>query len=184
MVDEVEGLVEEQFGGASPAEGFSRAGVQLPSHGIERLLAEVGEVRALREVLAQQAVGVFVDGALPWAVRVGEVDFDPGAGGDLLVAGHFLALVVGHREAALLVDAFEHADEAVDHGISSQPLESGQGDEQRGALYQGADGRGIALADDHVAFPVSRDDALFTTQVTIALFHGNTLTYAPCCTSD
>ena len=34
MLNEVEGLGHEQFGGALLAEAFSRAGVELPGHGI------------------------------------------------------------------------------------------------------------------------------------------------------
>ena len=59
-----------------------------------------GEVAALREVLAQQAVGVLVRGALPGCVRVAEVDVDVGVHGDLLPLAHLRALVPGQRGAA------------------------------------------------------------------------------------
>ena len=43
--------------------------------------ADVVEVGALGEVLADQAVGVLVGGTPPGAVRIGEADLDVGGGG-------------------------------------------------------------------------------------------------------
>ena len=60
-----------------------------------------GEVGALREVLAQQPVGVLVRAALPGAVRVAEVDLHAGVDGEPGVVGHLGALVPGQRSAQL-----------------------------------------------------------------------------------
>src|SRR5204862_2884292 len=49
------------------------------------LLPEGREVDALREVLPQQAVGVFVGATLPRALRIAEVDLDLGGHGKSLV---------------------------------------------------------------------------------------------------
>ena len=75
---EAEIVWHEEFGGALPAEAFGRPGVELPSDGIKLSLREAGQVSAFREILAQQAVGVLVDAALPRAVRIGEIDGDAG----------------------------------------------------------------------------------------------------------
>ena len=45
---------------------------------VEFVLGVSAEVVSFGEILAYQAVGVFVDAALPWAVWVGEVDLDAG----------------------------------------------------------------------------------------------------------
>lgn len=79
----------EEFGGALPAEAFARSGVELPGDGIELSLRETGQVGAFREILAQQAVGVLVDAALPRAVRIGEIDGDAGQFGKTFVLGPF-----------------------------------------------------------------------------------------------
>ena len=55
--------------------------VERVRDGLEVLGGPAGQVGALGEVLAQQAVGVLVRAALPRAVRVGEVD--RGAGLDV-----------------------------------------------------------------------------------------------------
>src|ERR671938_525398 len=79
-----------------PAQNHAGAAVELIGDGVEFGLADGGEVgAAFREVLAEQAVGVFVAAALPGAVRVAEVDRAAGGQAELGVAGHFAALVPG-----------------------------------------------------------------------------------------
>jgi hypothetical protein len=57
---------------------LSRPAVEGVGCGIEISLGEHGEVGAFREVLAEEAVRVLVRSALPWALRVAEVDLDTG----------------------------------------------------------------------------------------------------------
>ena len=78
MFEEVERLWHEHFNGASKVEALSWPSVELPGNGIEFGLRESGKVGALGEMLAEKAVGVFVDAALPWAVRIGKENFLPG----------------------------------------------------------------------------------------------------------
>ena len=49
------------------------------------MLGVNAEVFAFGEKLADESVGVFVDTALPGSVGIGEVDLDPGIGGEGLV---------------------------------------------------------------------------------------------------
>ena len=74
-------------------------GVEAQGDLVEIVLAVHRQVRALGQVLTQQAVGVFVAAALPGAVRVGEVDRHTGAQGQCVVIAHLLALIVGQRLA-------------------------------------------------------------------------------------
>jgi hypothetical protein len=60
------------------------------------------EVGALGEVLAQQAIGVFVRAALPGALRISEVYLQPGVNAQAGVLCHFRSLVPGQRLAQLL----------------------------------------------------------------------------------
>jgi len=57
--------------------------VEAVLDGLDLGVGDVGEAGAFGEVLADQAVGVLVGGALPGAVGVGEVDRDVGGGGEV-----------------------------------------------------------------------------------------------------
>ena len=90
-------MLVEGFGRGLPAE-------DLPGSVVERVLdreeffkTPTGEVGSLREVLAEQPVGVLVRGALPWRVRLGEEHLDAGVDRELCVGGQFLASVPGER---------------------------------------------------------------------------------------
>ncbi len=78
MLKEIERLWQRRFGGTLPVKAPARTGVELPGNGIELGLTEAGPVCALAEVLAEQAVGVLVDAALPRAVWIGAADCDAG----------------------------------------------------------------------------------------------------------
>src|SRR6202140_5700058 len=73
----------------------TRRAVEAGGDGIEFVLAVNREVSALWQVLPQQPVGVLAGTALPRAVRIAEVHAHDGGGAELLMAGHFLTLVVG-----------------------------------------------------------------------------------------
>jgi len=96
------GVFVEGLGRCSPAEGLARSAVQCGGDGREVARAVPGEVGALREVLTQQAVGVLVGAALPWALWVAEVDLQAGVEPQPFVLGHLGALVPGQRAAQLL----------------------------------------------------------------------------------
>lgn len=58
------------------AETFSRARVQLIGNGIQLALGIPRQIRALRQILAQQAIGILVSPALPRAVWIGKEHLD------------------------------------------------------------------------------------------------------------
>lgn len=60
----VVGLGHEQFERALPAQGLSGSDVEVEGDGVDVLLREHGQVGALRQVLAEQSVGVLDDDAL------------------------------------------------------------------------------------------------------------------------
>ncbi len=76
------------------------------SNPVEIFAAVHAEVGALRKVLAQQAVEVFVGAALPGRVRVAEVDVDAGIDGDLFPVAHLRSLVPGQRHPAAIPAGF------------------------------------------------------------------------------
>ena len=151
---------EEDFCWALPVEGLAGSGVERPCDGVEVVLGVATEVVSLGEILAQQAVGVFVDAALPWAVWVGEVDLDARLLGQFPMAGHFFSPVIGHGEPVLRVDPGQNAGEAFHGGLGACAVHPGQGHEEGLALHQSADGGTVVSALDGVALPVARDKAL------------------------
>src|SRR6266540_2029292 len=90
-------VIVEGFSGCAPAEGLAGAGVECERDGGQLVGAVSAEVGAAGEVLAEQAVGVFVRAALPGAVGVAEVDVDAGVDPQLGVLGHLRALIPGQR---------------------------------------------------------------------------------------
>jgi hypothetical protein len=78
----------ELLGRVGEGEALAWAVVEFVGDGVELRLADGAEVGALREVLAQQAVGVLVGAALPRGMGIAEEDLDvpceslPGAAGD------------------------------------------------------------------------------------------------------
>src|SRR6202022_20918 len=64
----------ESFRRCFPADGFSGPGVERNGHGLKVIGIVCAEIGALWKVLAQQPVGILVGAALPWAVRIAEVD--------------------------------------------------------------------------------------------------------------
>src|ERR671919_623790 len=94
-------MLVEGLGGGAPAERLAGSGVECGGDGLDVVAVPAGEVGALGEVLAQEAVGVLVGAALPWAVWVGEVDGETGVDFELGVLGEFFAAVPGQRAAQL-----------------------------------------------------------------------------------
>jgi len=85
------------LGGCLPAEGLAGAGVEFGGDRGDPLGGVDAQVGALREVLPQQAVGVFVRGPLPGCVWVAVEDDDVRVHSDLFPVAHLRALVPGQR---------------------------------------------------------------------------------------
>ena len=79
--------------------GCARSAVEAVGDGIEFVLAVQRQVGALGQVLAQQPIGVLAGAALPRAVGVAEVDLHARLRGQVCVARHLFALVVGQALA-------------------------------------------------------------------------------------
>ena len=91
--------LSELLCGLEVIQGLSGSVVEFAGDGIEMLLGVHGEVRAFREVLAQETVSVLIGAALPRAVGISEVDVEIGRQGQALVIGQFLASVPCQRLA-------------------------------------------------------------------------------------
>jgi len=82
------------FQGRGKVETFPRARVQAMRDGVQLALRIARQVRALGQVLAQQAIRILVGAALPGAVRIGKEDLDREPLGQLLVLGHLFPSIV------------------------------------------------------------------------------------------
>ena len=82
------------FQGRGKAQTFSWARVQPMGDGVQLALGVARQVRALGQVLAQQAIRVLVGAALPGAVRIGKEDLDREPLGQFLVFGHLFSSIV------------------------------------------------------------------------------------------
>ena len=87
--------VRIDFQGRGKVQTFSRARVQAVREGVQLALRVARQVRALGQVLAQQAIGVLVGAALPGVVRIGKEDLDREPLGQLLVLGDFFPAIIG-----------------------------------------------------------------------------------------
>ena len=144
------------FQGRGNVETFPRARVQPMRDGVQLALCVARQVGALRQVLAQQPVGVLVGAALPRAVWIGKEDLDGEPLGQLLVLGHFFPPIIrqGFAQQRGHMPEFLGEPFSGTRGIGS--VHSGQDDQARRPLHQSADRRAIARALDEIAFPVAR----------------------------
>jgi len=87
-----EGGLDRKF----PVRRLAWPSVQPVGNFVQSLLRNQRAIRAFWQILAQQAIGVFIAAAPPWAVRIRKVNLHASMGRDFGVAGHFTALVVRH----------------------------------------------------------------------------------------
>ena len=147
------------FQGRRKVETFSWACVQAMSDGVQLALRVARQVRALGQVLAQQAIRILVGAALPGAVRIGKEDLDREPLGQLLVLGHLFAPIVRQRFAQCGGHVPEFLRKALAGARRIRPLHPSQDDQARRPLHQRADSRAITGSLDEIAFPVTRHGA-------------------------
>ncbi len=147
------------FQGGRKVETFSGARVQPIGNGVQLALGVRRQIRALRQVLAQQALGILIGAALPGAVRIGKEDLDRKPLGQLLVLGHLFAPIIGQRFPQWGRHMPKRLREALVRTRGIRAVHSGQQNQARRPLHQGPDSRPIACPLDEVAFPVARHRA-------------------------
>ena len=151
--------VRKHLQGGCPVQTFSWSGVQPPGNGIQLALRVGREVRALGQILAEQAIGIFIGPPLPRAMRIGKEHLDGQPLGQLLMFRHLFPSIIGQRFPQRGGDVSELLGKSVARTLRLRPLKPSQDNQARGPLDQGPDGRGIAGSLDQVAFPVTWDGA-------------------------
>src|SRR5450432_3640258 len=78
-------------------QGLTWSFVELTSHFVQIGLRVLRQVGALRKVLSQQTIGVFIRAALPRALRIAKINVDVGRQREASMVRKFLATVPGQR---------------------------------------------------------------------------------------
>jgi len=144
-----------------PSEDFTGTFVEHFLISTELLIGDGGKVGSFGEVVADSAILAFAGTALPGAVRMTEKNFEAEVGGEGLVLGHFLALVVSETKAELSWNAAEAARERL---TNAGRVFCGQVAEHRvagGAFNEYSNRRSISFANDQVALVVTGNQAGF-----------------------
>ena len=116
------------------------------------------------------------------SVGVSEEHLHAGVVGEALVAGHFPSLVPGQCAHRLVGQALDAAGERVTGLVGFPTQRQGDDDQVAGrALNQGRARAGPVLADDQVAFPVTRDFPIRNVRALINQPHPNNGGFAPAC---
>src|SRR5215208_347197 len=114
-----------RLGRCSPAERLARPAIEGNRHGCKVVGAVHAEIGALREVLAQQPVGVLIRAALPWAMRIAEVDLKTGVDPQACVLAHLRPLIPSQRLSQLLGQGGDRARDGVADRLGPMPSERG-----------------------------------------------------------
>src|ERR1700758_2526320 len=85
-----------------PSKRLSGPCVEGGRHGRNVVGAMHAEIDAFWKILAQQSVGVLVGAALPWAVRIAEIDLDASVDLQACVLSHLSSLIPSQRPTQLL----------------------------------------------------------------------------------
>jgi hypothetical protein len=105
--------------------------------------------------MAEKAVGVFVAAALPWTVRVAEVDLHVSVRGEAYVISHLFPLIPGQCPAQFGRQLGNLARQRRAHVLGGAAVRQVEKDDIAArALHQRPDRRATSLSDDEIAFPV------------------------------
>ena len=97
-IQPVDATVSASVGRGRPIpERLPRPSIEPERDRIEVVLRVAGEIGPLRQILAQEAVGVFVGAALPRTLRVTEVDLDAGRDREGTMGREFQPPIPGQR---------------------------------------------------------------------------------------
>ena len=141
-------------------QGFSGPGVHGMLHPTYLAIGDLRKVCTLRKELAYKTVHVLVGSTLPWTVRICEVHLDLCLFGKQAVLRHFLALIIGHRQAKVFWKPFHDISESFAYRLCIVAVQPHQQQVATRSLSQRAQGRPVARSHDQVPFPVSRNGTI------------------------
>ena len=113
------------------------------------------EIRALREILPKESVGVFVCAALPGASGITEIHLGVRCQGEGLVVGEFHAAIPGQRLTKLFRQLPDVRAEGRHHGLGILASDFHE-HRKPGVPLDESHNVGIAASGNEVAFPMTR----------------------------
>src|SRR5271168_1548251 len=141
------------------SQSFSRALIETQRDLVQLGLRVTGKVSSLRQVLSQQAVGVFVRSSLPGAVRIAEVDFHIRGYREGFVFGHLQPAVPGQRASQRCGQPANLPAQCGDDRSRVFAAHLDQGRKTRMPLHQRRDVT-VFCATNEIAFPMAGDGAV------------------------
>src|SRR5580698_5627103 len=141
------------------AQSFSRALIETQRDLVQLGLRVAGEVGSLRQVLSQQAVGVFVRSSLPGAVRITEINFHIRGHGEGLVLRHLQPAIPGQRAPQRCGEPANLPAQGGDDRSRVSALYFDQGSKTRMPLDQRRDVT-VFCATDEIALPMTGNGAV------------------------
>ena len=122
-------------------EALAWARIQPMRNGVQLALRITRQIRALGQVLAQQAIRVLIGPTLPGAVRISKEHLDGEPLSQTFVLGHLFAPIIRQGFAQRRGHMLKFFREALSGTRRIRPIHSGQDDQACRPLHQGADGR-------------------------------------------
>ena len=144
-----------------PSEDFTGTFVEHFLIGAELLVGDGGKVGAFGQIVADSAILAFAGATLPTAMGMTEENLEAEVGGEGLMLGHLLALVVSETQAELSGDVDEAASERL---TNASRVFCGQVAKHRvagGPFNEHANRRPVAFASNQVAFVVTGNQTGF-----------------------
>ncbi len=127
--------------------------------GGELLVGDQGKVGAFGQVMADATVLAFAGPAFPGAVGMAKKDLEAEVGGEGLVVGYLLTLVVSEAQTELGRDVDETTSEGLTHASGVFLLQTAEHGVTSGAFDQHANGRAVAGTQNQVTRVVTGDQA-------------------------
>ena len=144
-----------------PAEDFTGTFVEHFLISTELLIGDGGKVGSFGEVVADSSILAFAGAALPRAMRMTEENLEAEVGGEGLVLGHFLALVVSETQAELSRYVAEAPSERLTNAGRVFCRQVAEHRVAGGAFNEYTNRRTIAFANDQVSLVVTGNQAGF-----------------------
>ena len=139
---------------------FSGSFVELARDLVEIGLGVRSEIDTARQILSQQAIGVFIGASLPRALRIAEIDGDVGGQGEALVVGEFFSAIPGERLIEFVGQSSRLPDQRGDDGFGVAIGDLGEQHIAGVPLDQGDDEAVFGSAKE-IALPMAGDGAIF-----------------------
>ena len=124
------------------------------------VIGNVAQVGVFGQILADEAVDLFIEAALPGLVGLGKIDFSLQFTSDGFMSGELPAVIGGNGVDPSMM-AFEALGDLLSHGIGGFVDHLSQHGELAFSLDEADDGAAMVFADQGIGFPVAQAGLFF-----------------------